>query len=240
MKSFIWKVLVALIVLGRASAALVDFNFPYDRIDLKNGKTLQGVTLKSYDSVTGKVGAVAGRSVLTIRIADLPDGIAARVKERVPVLTEEEIKAEKKKADDDLKAAKRRNQYLEKSAQSEMKANRDAKRKLDVKRAGVAIEKEGQSEAVIAAAAKQMAEHYFRYEADPHSSRGYTFDSSILLEDPEPVPGWTNRWRVRGKVGSQYLTRNIGAVGRSSKDFEMLIDAPAKGKPKLVEITESR
>lgn len=42
------------------------------------------------------------------------------------------------------------------------------------------------------------------------------------------------------KVGIQYLTRNIGAVGRNTKGFEMLIDAPAKGKPKLVDITISR
>jgi hypothetical protein len=240
MKLSLWKVLIALIAFSRASAALVDFRLQYDRIDLKNGKTLQGVTLKSYDSVTGKVGAVAGRSLLTIRIVDLPDSIAARVKELVPPLSEEEMKAEKRKAEDDLKAAKRRNQYLEKSARNDAKANRDAQRKLDVKRAEVTIEKQGKSEADIIAAAKGMAEHYFRYEADPNSSRGYTFDSSVLLGDPEPVPGWTNRWRVRGKVGIQYLTRNIGAVGRSSKDFEMLIDVSADGKPKLVEITESR
>jgi FKBP-type peptidyl-prolyl cis-trans isomerase len=239
MKTSIWY-LLALGLLSSASAMLVDFSFPYDRVDLKNGKRLEKVTFYTYDTLSERVGAVAGKTLLTLRLNDLPNEIAARIKAEAPVQTKEEIEAEKKQVADRHEAAMRRAQAEEERALAEATADRDARRKLDVKRAELAIVKEDSVESTVAAAAREMATHYFTYEADPHSSTGYVFDSSVLLEDPEAVPGWTNRWRVRGKVGVQYLTRNGESVGRSSKEFEVLIDAPPKGKPKLVDVTVSR
>lgn len=240
MKSIIWMVLLACGIIATASATLVDFRFPYEKVVLKNGRTLENVVFSTYNTATGRVGAVAGgRQAMTLRLADLPDDVIARIRERVPPQSEDEIQVEKVQKAEDKAEAKRRARELEKRTLAEAKANRDAQRKLDVKKAEVAIEKAGQTEAVIAKAAKEFATHYFTYEADPHSSAGYVFNSNVILEDPEPVSGWNNRWRVRGKVGVQYLTRNIGAVGRNTKEFDMLIDVPAKGKPKLVGITIS-
>jgi len=232
---------MALAWMGTVNAALVDFSFRYDEVVLKNGRKLEKVTFTTYDTATRKVGAIVGaRLATTIRVDDLPDDIVARIKERAPALTEDEMKVEKAQIDEDKADAKRRVRELEKRTQAEAKANRDAQRTLDVKKAEMTLAKESQTEIAVSKAAKELATHYFTYEADKHSSVGYVFNSSVILEDPEPVPGWTNRWRVRGKVGVQYLTTNIGAVGRNTKEFEMLIDAPAKGKAKLVDITISR
>lgn len=236
-----WKILLALCLASPASALLVSFSFNYDRMTLRTGRELRAVTLKSYNTQTGKVAAVIGaKQLATFRIDELPEEVAARVRQMAPAQSAEEIRAEQRQAGEDLKAAKRRVQEVEQSKLAEAKADRAARRKLDVRKAEVSIEQEPQIAPKIAAAARQMATHYFTYEADPHSSLGYVFDSSVILDDPEPVPGWADRWRVRGKVGIQYLTRNMGAVGRSSKDFEVLIDAPPKGSPKLVEVTVSR
>lgn len=240
MKSLAWKLLLVLGLAGPLSAALVDFSFRYDRVELKNGRRLQDVTFKSYDTLTKKVGAVAGRQVMTLRLGDLPDDIVAKIKERIPEQTEAEIKEEKKQAAEDLREAKRRARELEKRAVAETKADRSAQRRLDVKRAEAAIDEESRVKTTVAAAAKELAYHYFKYEADPHSNVGYVFDSNIILEDPEPIPGWTNHWRVRGKVGVQYLTNNLGSVSRKTKEFELRIEAPPKGKPKLLDVTISR
>jgi hypothetical protein len=240
MKSFILKLALALCVQATASAILVDFSFRYDRVELRNGRVLEGVTFKTYDTQTGKVGAVTKKEALTVRVTDLPDNIATKIRERVPVQTDEDVKAEKQRAAANLADAKRRAREQEKRLMAEDKKDRDARRKLDVKRAEVAINKESRVERDIASAAKEMATHYFTYEADPHSNIGYVFDTSVRLDDPEPVPGWSNRWRVRGKVGVQYLSNTGSMVRRGSKDFELLIDAPASGKPKLVDITVSR
>ncbi|HVT72812.1 MAG TPA: hypothetical protein VHD61_06725 [Lacunisphaera sp.] len=240
MKSSFWLLVLALGVANSASALLVDFSFTYPQVDLKNGRRLVKVTFKTYDTISGKVGAMTASEAMTVRLADLPDEIAARIKQRVPSQTEEEIKEEKRAAADASAQAKRRQRDLEKRTIASSNADRDAQRKLNVKRAELTMEKEIRMDQTVAAAAREMANHYFKYEVDPNSSIGYVFDSNVLLDDPEPVPGWTNRWRVRGKVGIQYLTRNIGGVGRSTKEFELLIDAPPSGKPKLVDVTISR
>jgi hypothetical protein len=232
---------VLLLLLGSSSAVLVDFDFRYDRVELKNGRKLENVAFRTYDTLTGRVGAVAGeKQALTLRFADLPDEIAARIRERAPVQTEDEVKAEKKEAEEAKSEARRRSRELEQRGAEAAKADRDAQRQLDVKRAEAEMQRQGRAATTVAEAAKTLATHYFTYEADRYSSAGYVFGSDVLLEDPEPVPGWTDRWRVRGKIGVQYLTRNAGAVGRNFKEFEMLIDAPAKGSPKLVDVTITR
>lgn len=223
-----------------ASALLVDFNFRYDRIELKNGRVLEGVTFKTYDTQSGKVGAVTKREALTVRITELPDTVANQIRDRVPVQTDEDLKAEKRQAAERLAEAKRRAREQEKRLMAEDTKDREARRKLNVRRAEVAIDKESQVERDIAKAAKEMATHYFTYEADPHSNAGYVFDTSVLLENPEPVPGWNNRWRVRGKVGVQYLSNTGSMVRRGSKDFELLIEALPGRTPTRVDITVSR
>lgn len=237
---FVWKLALALCVQGTASATLVDFSFRYDRVELKNGRILEGVTFKTYDTQTGKVGAVTKREALTVRVTDLPDDVATKIRQRAPVQTDEDVEAEKRQAATKLADAKRRAREQEKRLVAEDQKDRDARRKLDVRQAEGSIDKESRVERDIATAAKEMATHYFTYEADRHSNVGYVFDSSVRLDDPEPVPGWSNRWRVRGKVGIQYLSNTRSMVRRETKDFEMLIEALGNGKPKLIEVTVSR
>jgi multidrug efflux pump subunit AcrA (membrane-fusion protein) len=232
-----------LLVLGLATpawAVLVDFSFRYDRLALRNGRELKDVVLKTYDTATGRVGAAAGRELFTVRLADLPADAAARIQELVPAQTAEEIKAEQEQAAADLKAARERAREREQAQQAAAKTDRDAQRSLDVKRAENAIEQAARTETDVTEAAKSLAEYYFTYEADRHSSVGYVLGKNLLLDTPEPVPGWTNRWRVRGKVGVQYLTRDQGAVGRNAKEFELLLEVPERGSPKLVDVTISR
>ncbi len=239
MKMPTWKLAFALVLVVPAFAAHFDFSFHYDKLTLKTGRELRNVTLKGYTTQTGKVDAVMGRQLATFRLGEFPAEVVARINQVVPAQTPEEIKEEKAQSADERKAAKRRVQTLERGNLAAAKADRDAQRHLDVKKAEAAIDQESQVQAKVAIAAKTFASHYFRYEADPNSSKGYVFDSNVLLDDPEPVPGWTNRWRVRGKVGIQYLTRNIGSVGRETKDFEILIDAPPGATPKRVDISMS-
>jgi len=134
-------------------------------------------------------------------------------------------------------ASRQRAAELEKRQQAEATANRNAQRNLDVRRAEPVNQGNSTTEDEIARAAGGLARHYFRYEADKYSSQGLVFDTDVILEYPELVAGWGNRWRVKGKVGVQYVTRNAGGFDRKNRDFEMLIEKPEKGPPKLVDIT---
>jgi len=240
MKTPLCSLLLALGLANPAAAVLVDFSFSYDRVALKNGRELRDVVLKTYDTATGRVGAAAGRELFTVRLTDLPADIAARIRELVPVQSAEQVKAEQDQAEAELKAARDRARERELALQAAAKADRDAQRNLDVKRAENAIEQAARTETDVADAAKSLAEYYFTYEADRHSSAGYVLGKNLLLDTPEPVPGWTNRWRVRGKVGVQYLTRDQGAVGRNAKEFELLLEVPERGQAKLVDVTITR
>lgn len=230
-------VCLLLLVSSSAWAVLVDFNFRYPVLELKNGKILKNAVLTTYETSTGRVAARADGGLSSIRIADLPNDVVARINERVPKQTEDEIKAEKQRIADDHIEAKRRASELEKQRLEEVKANRNDKRKLDVKKAEAAVVKADATEEDIAKEAKALASYYFEYEADKHAPVGWVFDTKVMLEDPEPVPGWTNRWRVNGKIGTKSLSQTGGSFERRSREFEMLIEAQEKGKPKLIDVT---
>lgn len=230
-------VCLVLLVGVTAQAFLFDFSISYPLLTLKSGKVYKNVTLTSYDAVSGKVSARANGMLTTMRIEELPDDVVARIKERVPQLSEEQIKEKRQQAKDDALEAKRRASELEKRQLDEVKANRDTKRQLDAKKAGSVIVKEAATADEIEKTAMRLAKHYFTYEADKHAPVGWTFDTNILLDDPEPVPGWTNRWRVNGKIGTTSLSQTFGSIERKSRNFEMLIEAPEKGKPKLIDVT---
>lgn len=60
--------------------------------------------------------------------------------------------------------------------------------------------------------------------------------SDISLQIPEPVPGWTGRYRVEGMAYRQYINNQSSGFGRSAKEFEILIQTRDGKTPEIVEI----
>ena len=224
--------LLAVGLMAPAWAAFVPLSIPYDWIELKNGRRLDKVMIHSCDTVTGKVGMLVAGEATTVALSDLPDEVANRVRELAPPATPAEIEAAREQERAARELARERELEFERVA-----ASRPV-RPVEVERSETSVQNENRERARVAAAAHDLARHYFTYEADPHSSVGYVFDRNFILEEPEPIAGWTGQWRVRGKVGIQYLTTNQGAVSRGTKDFELRIEAPPRGgRPQLVDVT---
>lgn len=223
---------------GTASAALVKIHARYDRIDLKDGRRFENVVVQTYDTMTDRVMVlVEGKEATTVPLTALPDEVASLVRERIPLQSEDEMAAESTHPVEGRADTGPHAKELGRHARVEAEADARAVRRFEAQRAETTAPRGDRAAANVAAAAEKLARHYFTYEADPHSSTGRVYDTHMLLDAPEPVSGWTNRWRVRGKVGLQYVTRDIGAMGRETKDFEMLIEAPEGAPPKLLDIT---
>ncbi len=88
----------------------------------------------------------------------------------------------------------------------------------------------------VARVAEAQARSYFKYQDDPGSNIGAVIGADLYLEDPEPVPGWTGRYRVNGTAYRQYINNQASGYGRGSKEFEMLIQTSDKEKPKVIDI----
>lgn len=237
MKTKMPLLLIFLLATGSAGAVSVEFSFPYDRVELKSGKVHDNVTLTSYNSLSGRVSAQSTGKLFSLRLIDLPETIAERIRQQVPQMTTAEIEAEIIQATEMEQEAKRRKADWERRRIAEAKADRDAKRNLDVRQAEEAEMKQTALEEKVYQDAQSIARHYFEYEADPYSSMGYVFNSNIMLEYPEAVAGWRNRWRLKGKVGVRYVTNTFGSVGRNSREFEIMIETADKGFSKLIDIT---
>lgn len=230
--------LLGLVLWGTASAALVKIHVRYDRIDLKDGRRLENVVIQTYDTMKDRVMVlVEGREATTVPLTALPDEVAALVRERIPLQSEDEMATESTHPVEGRADTPQRARELDRHARIEAAADARALRRLEANRAEATANRGVRTAVNVAAAAENLAKHYFLYEAAPHSSIGRVYDAQVMLDSPEAVPGWTDRWRVRGKVGLSYVTRDIGAMGRESRDFEMLVEAPADGAPRLVDMT---
>ena len=89
----------------------------------------------------------------------------------------------------------------------------------------------------VAKAAAKQAKVYFNYQDDPLSNIGAVTGSDLQLDDPEPVPGWTGRYRVNGTAYRRYINNQGSGFGRGAKNFEILIQTWDNKKPEIVDIS---
>ena len=219
------------------SAAVVEVKLTYPQLPLKNGQVYRDVAITSFNPAMGTALLVVDKKLTTVPIAVLPDDVAAKLKELTPAQTAEEQAAEKKEAAEERKRSLDNAERRQRQAEEEVKAARDANRTSNMKEAERVQAKIDQMPDQVAKLAEERARSYFKYQDDPWAGMGYVSNPDIVMDDPEPVPGWTGRYRVCGSVHRQYVTNTGGGLNRNNKEFEILIDTAVKGKPKVVDIT---
>lgn len=230
------RLLLVLLLAVNAAAAVVDVNLPLKELRLKDGMFFTEVSVRSFNTLTGTVMLVANKDLISVRASLLPDDVAARLKELAPVLSKEEQEAEKQQEAADRKKAADNAERRQKLAEEDAQAARAANRSLNVK---VAAETAAQADRVaeeVTKFAEERARAHFKYQDDPYSNIGAVVGSDISLENPEPVPGWTGRYRVEGVAYRQYINNQASGFGRARKEFEMLIQTRETKKPEIVEI----
>lgn len=220
----------------RAAAVVVEVNLPLKELRLKDGMLFTEVAVRSFNTVSDTTLLLANKDLVSVRTSLLPDDVAARLKALAPVLSKEEQEAEKQQETADRKKAAENAERRQKIAEEEAQAARAASRNLNVK---IAAETAAQADRVVEEVAKfaeERARAHFKYQDDPYSNIGAVVGSDILLENPEPVPGWGGRYRVEGTAYRQYINNQASGFGRARKEFEMLIQTRAGKKPEIVEI----
>lgn len=219
-----------------AAAAVVDVNLPWKNLQLKNGLMFAEATVRSVNTTAGTVMLLVDKDLVSVRTTHLPEELLAKLKELTPVQTEAELAEAKAQEAADRKRAADRAERRQLQAEDEARAVRTASRELNVKKAA---ETAARYEAIpdeVAKFAETRARAYFRYQADPHSNIGAVINSDIVLDAPEPVPGWGGRYRVEGAAYRQFVNNQASGFGRNGQEFEMLIQTHENKKPELIEI----
>lgn len=227
---------LACLLTVQVSAAVVEVNLPYRNLRLKDGMVFSDVAVRSFNTSAGTVVLLAGKDLISLRTSLLPDEVNARLKELTPVLSAEEQEAEKLQEAADRKKAAENAERRQKMAEEDAQAARAANRNLNVKVAEHTAVRTDETLATVTRFAEERAGAYFKYQADPHANIGAVIGSDIHLEYPEPVPGWTGRYRVEGTAYRQYVNNQASGFDRGAKEFEILIQTHDRRKPEIVEI----
>ena len=226
----------ACVLAADLGARVVEVNLAYPEIRLKDGTLFTQATVKSFNPAAGTATLLTKKVLVGLPISLLPDEVAFKLKELAPVLTPEQLAAEK------LEVATARSLALENAvrrqrlAEEEAKADRAGNRQLNVKAAEQALTQTNTTLEEVAKFAENEARVYFRYRDDPHSNIGAVVGSDLSLSYPEPVPGWTGRYRVTGISNREYVNNQASGFGRGWKEFEMLIQTADRQRPELIEI----
>jgi len=220
-----------------ASAVVVETQLPYKELRLKDGTVLANATVKSFNTASGTALILVDTELVSVRTTLLPDEAAAKIRELTPALSKEEQEAEKKQAETERAQAAARAERRQQQAEDEAKEVRATNRALSVKAAEKALDKADPDLAEVTKAAEARARTYFKYESQPGSTVGAVVDANIQLDDPEPVPGWTGRYRVCGTANRQFINNRSSAYDRDSRKFEILVDTAPGKKPKVVDLT---
>ncbi|HVZ66353.1 MAG TPA: hypothetical protein VG936_17455 [Lacunisphaera sp.] len=220
-----------------AGAAVVVLRLPYAELRLKDGTVLNEVTIQSFNTTAGTASLRAKNELMSIQTTLLPDNVQARLKELTPALSKEAEAAEKARDEAVRKRGEELAERHQKQVEDEAKANRDANRALNMKAAEQQLMREDRTLDEVNRVAEEQARRYFKYEDAPYSNIGAVTSADLYLEDPEPVPGWTGRYRIRGTAYRQYINNQASGYGRGTREFEMLIQTYEQKKPKVVDIT---
>jgi hypothetical protein len=220
----------------KAAAVVIDVNLPYKDLHLKDGTVMTEVAIKSFNSIAGTALLLADRQLISVQTSLLPDEVRTRLDGLVPNLSSEELAAAKTREAEIYDKAVKRAEHRQELAEEEARKNREANRDLNVKLAENAATKNDKLMEEVAKVAATQAKIYFKYQDDPLSNIGAVTGSDLQLDDPEPVPGWTGRYRVSGTAYRQYINNQGSGFGRGAKDFEMLIQTSDRKKPEIVDI----
>ena len=227
---------LALVLVVKSAATVVDVNLPYKDLRLKNGTVLAEVAVKSFNSTAETVLLLANKELISLPASVLPDEVNARLKELAPALSKEELVAAKAREAALYEKTVQKAEHRQQQAEEEARAAREANRNLNVKQAENAAPKGDKLIEEVAKVAATQARIYFTYQNDPHSNIGAVLGSELQMDDPEPVPGWAGRYRVEGTAYSKYINNQSSGFGRSAKEFEILIQTSDRKKPEIVDL----
>jgi hypothetical protein len=233
MKSFIIIAVGAVLCISSlAEPRKVDIHV--DSIQLKNGKKFTNADIKSYDHQTGNVVIMANRSITSIQLELLPDELAERIVSLVPAEAKSLARDDRLARESEARITKTKADAERKRQEAQLKAERE--RRSGEAQVNLAAQRERQTLSRVMAVAERRAARYFKYEFNLGTSV-YVFKTDLDFEEPEPVTGWPDRYRVKGKAGISYYVSKGSSLNSLARDFEVTVQANPKGVLEAVDVT---
>ncbi|HEX2101284.1 MAG TPA: hypothetical protein VHF69_11495 [Candidatus Synoicihabitans sp.] len=209
------------------------------RLDLNDGRTLQNVVVKSYDAKSEKVLVVADGKALTVPVALVPPPFDRQLRAvrpsgesmsvvpggPLPPATQTPVARP---------TAARSAPSNGRTTIVSPRSPRPAPRPTLVQSTGRATRHPTGSStsytrpaapdvgvAQHAAAARDRANRYYRFEPRVGSGSISVTALNIQLDSTTPIPGWTGRYRSQGRADLEYWDSKGRSVQRRSSTFEV-------------------
>ncbi len=188
----------------------------FARLDLADGRKLKKVVVKNYDSEKDRLLLVANGKAMTISIDLVPEPFRTRLKEHAPSAGS--------------------------STSTQPAAKRQRRVVVSQSRPVVSPEPSSPAQPLLnhkehRDAAVERADRYYQFEHQAGSATLSLRAVAYETDDPEPIIGWPNRYRVQGRAFLEYYeTKNYTTI-RSTDRFEVITEAIPQKSIKVIDFT---
>lgn len=186
----------------------------FSRLDLSDGRRLTKVVVKSYDAEKETLLLVANGEAMVVGMDLVPEPVRGRLKEEAPPAGASTVTV----PFDSLHASPSWPSSVE-------TLSSDSSPRLA---SGPEAHK---------AAALERAQTYYRFEYQGGSGSIRVTAINFETSDPEPVDGWTGRYRTQGRVLLEYFDTKGYSFSRATDRFEIITEQKEKGSIKVIDFT---
>jgi hypothetical protein len=188
-------------------------------IALTDGRVLKNATVVSQSP--GRVCIRHAAGITQVEKSKLP----AELAEQYPA-TPEAVAAEDAHREELARAAQEKEERRSENWQQQARFSRQAPEPVAT------------SADSIKNAAESYAYRYFRDVERRGTNSSVTWRVSVVTEEPEPISGWANQWRVSGHAAyTDYNSQGWGSFSKDSRKFEVVVLAEPGKSPKVLDLT---
>ncbi len=207
-----------LTLLTAAAVLAADVPLQFSRLDLRDGRKLKDVVVKSYDAKSEKLLLVASGKAMTVPIALLPAPLNEQLKAAAPRSGESVSTTTRPPM------ATAADQYgssnaivIPTPAPPVGPRAPSAPSPAPAPDPALVPARLAQHQAV----ARAHAQRYFRYEYQIGSNSISVTALDLDLSTPKPVPGWDGRYETQGKAFLEFYDSKGGSFQRATSTFEI-------------------
>ncbi len=181
-----------------ACASAIGADLTFDEVTLGDGRILKDVTVKSFNNNNGKVVVKTNGTITTIPLVQFPESAINAIYQQYNGRFSS------------VSTVPQSDQVIPPERPVRYRAQPSAP---DASTSG--------SQGAHVAAARARAQRFFSYEYRLGASNAIVTQRSIELTQTEQVPGWTGRYRSKGKAYLSFYNSAGGSFQRTAVNFEV-------------------
>lgn len=215
--------LIPTVLIAAVAVAAESLPLKFSRLDLRDGRTLENVVVKTYDARSGKLLLISDGKAMLIPIALVPPPFGEQLKKAPP----------SGETSSSTSGSRLPSQVSPRTRDESQPA-------ITEPRHDAPARPEKQNEEVWRAHAEKALEratNFFQLEYQPGSNNITVTVVRFENSRPQPVEGWLNRFRTEGKVYLEYYNSVSRNYDRSTCTFEVLTEQKSGEEIKIVQFS---